>query len=337
LRANLSVLVPLAAIVVISWVGAFLPGSYIDEGPRWVLYPTYDAMVVVLAMLLPVRQSHRAHLHGYLAVALLILAASVFTDTVRPGTFSDIGDRAAGFAVNPNTAAFVMLALCSTIVSFDRIRTRDLALIAVTSIGVFATLSRGGGILLAFFLVAYTLRTGRARFHRLVLGLAGICIVGAGVVLAARSLASRSPMFMASSDSRFAMLFGGRRERGSPLNDNIRTEALTSALQHGAESPVMGHGTGFTYRLPVGPHNIYVQQWVNNGVLGLIAYVWLLLAAARLFRQRQSGSGMVFIGLVAIHGLFSHNVLEDRAFIALLGILLTMSYFAARRADVGAR
>jgi len=95
------------------------------------------------------------------------------------------------------------------------------------------------------------------------------------------------------------------------------------------ESPWWGYGAGYTYTLEQGPHNIYVHQWLNNGIGGLLCYVWLLIAVARVFWQRRSRAGLVFIGIVTLEGLFSHNLLEERAFLVALGVLLTMSYFQA--------
>ena len=94
-----------------------------------------------------------------LLCAFVVLLSSVFADACYPGTFSSLPDRAAGFAENPNIAAFVLVLLCSCLVDFQRRRLKSHVLMALTSLGVLTTLSRGGGILLAV-LFSCTMRTG---------------------------------------------------------------------------------------------------------------------------------------------------------------------------------
>ncbi len=120
-RMHVAVLFPLGAVVVFSFMSAFLPAANLDDGPRWVLYPAYNAAIVVLSMLLPLPEHHRKFFRWYLLIAFVLAAASVFVDVLRPGTFSILPDRAAGFARNPNGGAFLLIALCCFA---DRFRSR---------------------------------------------------------------------------------------------------------------------------------------------------------------------------------------------------------------------
>ena len=98
------------------------------------------------------------------------------------------------------------------------------------------------------------------------------------------------------------------------------------------ESPWLGYGSGFTMGMPEGPHNMYVSRWLDNGVPGVVSYVWLLTAASLLFWRRRYLPGLVFMGVVVFEGFFSHNLLDERAFGLLLGMLLSLSVFKAREA-----
>jgi O-antigen ligase len=103
---------------------------------------------------------------------------------------------------------------------------------------------------------------------------------------------------------------------------------MKTAVDLVKRSPVIGYGTGYSYSLgEVTPHNMYLQQWINNGLPGLVAYLFLLGASARTFWKRRYARGVLFVFLVAINGMFSHNILEERVFLGLLGILLTCSFY----------
>jgi O-antigen ligase len=330
---NVSVILPLAGIVVFSFVSSFIATAYSDVGPRYVMYPAYDAVIVLLAMLLPAREHHRRRFRLYLFGALVLLAGSVFVDAINPGTFSSVNTRAAGFPANPNIAAFVLVALCCLILDFERIEPLGVIALSLTSVGVLATLSRGGILMLAFVLVCYTYmmvrRKGRGRI-RLLGAVAVVACLGSMIFLASEQLMQRASIFSLPSQNRQGMLLG-RDAIVSPQEGRLRLLEESWALIH--EAPILGFGSGFTYTTGEGPHNIYLQQWINNGIGGLICYLWLLIAATRLFWSRRSRAGLVFMGVVSLEGWVSHNLLEERVFLVSLGVLLTVSYFRAH--DVG--
>src|SRR4051794_36522771 len=107
-RAHASVLLPLAAVVGASFVSAYSRTSYLDEGPRYVMYPAYGATVIILSMLLPFPDHRRRQFRWYLFAAFAVSVAAVLTDVWHPGTFSILPDRAAGFPRNPNGGGFLV-------------------------------------------------------------------------------------------------------------------------------------------------------------------------------------------------------------------------------------
>jgi O-antigen ligase len=331
------VLGALLAIVICSCVFALMPTAYWNDGVMYLLYPPYDAIVVVLSMLLAVHGIHRRSFRLYLLGAFIIFAGSVVYDALYPGTFSLVPDRASGFAENPNTAAFILMLLCASIVDLDRFRVADGAVWMLTAICVFLTLSRGGVILLlcGFGYYAYrTVRMNAAPPDRLLKGIAALGAMCLTVVAIGAVLVQRADMFALSFQPRLGMIDG---ENKLVTEDDDRIEVLKTAIDLVERSPVIGYGTGYTYSLvDATPHNIYLQQWINNGLPGLAAYLFLLGAAARTFWTRRYRRGVLFVALVAINGVFSHNILEERAFLGLLGILLTCSFYE-RYPTVGSR
>jgi O-antigen ligase len=331
------VLGALLAIVICSCVFALMPTAYWNDGVMYLLYPPYDAIVVVLSMLLAVHGIHRRSFRLYLLGAFIVFAGSVVYDALYPGTFSLVPDRASGFAENPNAAAFILMLLCASIVDLDRLRVADCAVWMLTAIGVFLTLSRGGAILLlcGFGYYAYrTVRMNAAPPDRLLKGIAALGAMCLTVVAIGAVLVQRADMFALPFQPRLGMIDG---ENKLVTEDDDRIEVLKTAIDLVERSPVIGYGTGYTYsQVDATPHNMYLQQWINNGLPGLAAYLFLLGAAARTFWTRRYRRGVLFVALVAINGVFSHNILEERAFLGLLGILLTCSFYE-RYPTVGSR
>jgi O-antigen ligase len=322
---HIGVLTALLALIVCAVAFAMLPDAYWNDGPMYLLYPAYDSLVLLLSMLLPLRAHHRRHFRTYLLCALLVLLSSILFDAAYPGTFSIVPDRAAGFALNPNTAAFVLVLLCACIIDLHQFRSRDTAVLTLTAIGVFITLSRAGGILLACTFGCYVYRMMRVSVHSSgTVFVRGLQLAAPFIVLyaTAAALVERADIFALSFQPRLAMLRG---MDDIVTADDDRVHALSEALRALSRSPVVGYGTGYSYSMSATPHNIYLQQWINNGLPGLAAYLLLLLVSARLFWRRRSARGLLFIGLVTLNGFFSHNILEERAVLCLLGILLTCS------------
>jgi O-antigen ligase len=102
-------------------------------------------------------------------------------------------------------------------------------------------------------------------------------------------------------------------------------DALREGLNLIEASPLVGHGTGFARTMSELPHNIYIQQWVNNGLVGLLLYVGLIITAFFTFIHRRSRNGIALIVVTAVGGIFSHNILDQRPFLILLGLLLGIS------------
>ena len=334
---HIGVLFALLGLVACSVVFALLPDAYWEDGPMYLLYSAYDSSVLLLSMLLPFRAHHRRYFSFYILCALLVLLSSVLFDAYYPGTFSIVPDRAAGFAENPNTAAFVLVLLCSCIIDFHQFRARDIAVLTLTGIGVFTTLSRGGAILLAFAFAYYTYRMVLASVHtpiRLFARAATLVILVLVLYAAATFLVQRADIFSLSFQPRLAMLQGTNEVVTA---DDDRLHALAEALRVVSGSPVIGYGTGYSYSLNATPHNMYLQQWINNGLPGLAAYLLLLGTSALLFWTRESARGLLFVGLVTINGFFSHNILEERAVLGLLGVLLTCSFYESRAIGPPAR
>jgi O-antigen ligase len=202
--------------------------------------------------------------------------------------------------LEPPMAFAVALVLFS-----DERRDRRLALIwaLVLAAALALTFSRGGFLALAFFAVL-TLVNVRPDLRRplLVLG-----VVAAAAILVIVVVASTTPLMK----SRFSYV---------ALNYTLQTRSaiFTATLHMIAANPILGVGLGaYIYKLhnfiEIYPHNLYLTFWVELGLLGLLAFLFIfvkvLVSAWRGLRMATGFERALLWGVVgtvvmwAIHGL----------------------------------
>lgn len=323
----------LLAIASISGLSAGMPSAYWGEGGKWIGVVPYDCAIAIASLAIGAHRWTRQHLSLVAFSSQLLLLGSLWWDTLYPGTFAELTNRAAGFPGNANYAALVANIVCAAGLDFGgahRSHTKrsfflDLSLLTATFLIVAMTMSRSG--LLAFAVVIFSyvwfrvIRTPRSAQRKL-LELLLLCSVALAAVRFISWYATDSGLH--SDTSRLTRLLHNQQvDDGSA---GTRLAALYDGLRLIEDAPILGHGTGFARTMHELPHNIYVQQWVNNGLPGIAAYLLFLAAAYRTFAIRGFRNGQVVILVATVGGLFSHNVLDQRPFLMLLGTLLASSY-----------
>jgi O-antigen ligase len=241
--------------------------------------------------------------------------------------FAEHMNRAAGLPEDANTAAFLAVLAAALLIEPRRGRRSDAAVLAAAGGVVLCTLSRGGLLLLALLLLAVAmlpLLRGEGVLHRRTVkvaaaGAALLLLAAIGVLL----LASFDlGMFgRATTQQRLELIAGGSFVRPQEM----RAGFLEQYFELVADAPILGHGTGYSYSLPQGPHNRYLFQWVNFGLLGLGVFLWWLVATYRMFRARGCDAGLLVMLLVAAYSLLNHGVLELRGLALALGLLAGLS------------
>ena len=162
-------------------------------------------------------------------------------------------------------------------------------------------------------------------------------IVGASAVLiVAAVMVAMLPLFASlistnESNNRLTRLLNNKQvDDGSA---GTRFAAALDSIRLIEEAPLVGHGTGFSRTMLELPHNLYLMQWVNNGALGVGAYLIFLATAFVTFTVRRCRNGQTLILVTAIASLFSHNLLDQRPFLIIFGVLLTHSLASPPRQD----
>ncbi len=321
-----AVLIPFAAMLFTGLCGAIVRLGGPPTDSRVLFYSIVSLYVffagVLIGGVIPVRRLWHLAMIGALAIA----TGTIFIDVVRPYTFTLpelVGP--AGLAQNPNSGAIVTILILAVVLDWRKRETSavDLMILAVALSAVFVTGSRSGLLTAAavgmFYL--YRVRWSLIRFRTLA-GLSLVVILaGLGLWVSRFDLLNSFQAFVASS-RKLNELFdptSGIRTLSDKSSLN-RIAAIDMSLPWIAKSPFIGMGTGFSYEMAVGPHNMYLARWVDNGILGLAAYLWFLAAAIWVNRKHKNLEGVVIASIMVMYGLFSHNILEERTFLLLLAI-----------------
>lgn len=345
LWANRLVVTSLMIITLVALLLSILPTAYWGERGKWIAVVPYDATILVCSTALGLSSSAVRQLPRTVFVSLLALAGSIWYDMAHPGTFADMRNRAAGFPGNANFAALTAVVLSSAGLNFGDSRQgftvkRSLildALILLTTFTIVAmTMSRSGLVnlsvivsMFAFFRIFGHQRTARQRVIELFVGACVIGLASAFILwLSATSAAT-------NQNSRLTRLFNNQRvDDGSA---GTRLAAVYDSIRLIEEAPLLGHGTGFARTMNELPHNMYLQQWVNNGLLGLGAYLFFLLSSFSTFLLRGHRNGQALVTVAAVGGIFSHNILDLRPFLILMGMHLSHSWLIRQQPDMPAQ
>lgn len=348
--------VPLGAFLFIACASLLLsihPTAHWDEGGKWIFLLSYGFGIATLSLAIGQSEVMVRYLPFFMTVSVTLLLGSVWYDLIHPGSFAEIHNRAAGFPGNANFTALVAVLLCAaglhygersnsrsqrsyshTPVSYTRTKRArsqgtyplgpDLLLLLLTFGVVISTMSRSGlvnfSVLLATFVYFRFMRSHYTMAQRakgfIALGICAFFLL---------SLLPLIATYISSTQGNNRLSRFLNNQQVDDGSAGTRFAAVQDSIRLIEESPFVGHGTGFSRTMFELPHNLYLQQWVNNGIPGIAGFLAFLTIAYYTFARRGFRRGQAFM-LVAITGsIFSHNLLDQRPFLILFGILLTSS------------
>jgi putative inorganic carbon (HCO3(-)) transporter len=248
---------------------------------------------------------------GIGAVAFAIVEVVTFMQVFLGGTLQ-IGHAAAALGINPNGVALYLeppIALAAAFALFRRDRQRWIA-IAALSVLVAAdvtTLSRGGLLALGVLLVI-ALVTVRALAFRV--ALAGASAVGALVLWQLPFVRLRVTYLLLNP----AHTLYGRLHIWAATLRMLKDHPIFGAGINAYQTTMAPYRAADTYNVPEPyAHNIVLTTWSELGLLGLAAFMYMLVAlivrpwralgqATGVYRPVLWGVGTGF-AMVAIHGI----------------------------------
>lgn len=266
------------------------------------------------------------------AIASFAAIAMVVT-RIPASQFVIANGRAVGTFVLPGELAGYLLFLLPISYALARtakhpaLRVWSWIAFALGAVAMLLTFSRTGWVGLAVgvaFFVVMRARTGRARF-----------VQGAAIVLAAVAVV--------------AMLFN---EHHNPSENYTRIAIWQAAIGIIDRFPLIGVGPfGFSkiyplVRLPDGDptafhaHSMYLTFFAETGVVGLLAFCWVIAAAARAWydRVRAASYDATFLATAIAAGVAGALVqgLIDTVSVVIFGLLFPMLALALASARSGA-
>lgn len=322
--------IPFGIIVIISLLWGLHPEAYWDENGRFIYFNLYHFVLLILSIGLAFSEIVQKYYRVIILTALIAASISIGVDVVNPGTYSYQTTRASGFIGNANEGALVVLYLAIGSINWKKNDLLNLFVLSITGLAIFATLSMGTLALFLIALATYILLM--LKQNSTVMKNAGFIIIFFSlisyiVIPMAMDTVSNSDMFShVDSQNRVDELFNMGHGDLTFVEDHDRIRLIKVYMEFIMEAPLLGHGTGFTPPDENESHNIYLWQWVQNGLPGLLAYLALMVYSFYHFMILKDIRGMVFICVIFGAGFFDHNLLNSKTFIGLLGILGTVAY-----------
>ena len=147
--------VAFAALMLLSLISVAYGLILSDVSARDMLFIASPFAALCVAIVLGSLVGDASRIRQLLWVSFAIVVLSIIVDVVAPGTFSSLESRAAGWSINPNRGAYLVLLLATTLLNYDRLDLRSLVVLGVTAEAIFLTLSRGGGLVYVLFAAGY--------------------------------------------------------------------------------------------------------------------------------------------------------------------------------------
>lgn len=240
---------------------------------------------------------------------LLICTITNVWEWFNPGYFSIVAGRSAGFLQNPNGAAVAIIVSLSLFLCYNPRMILSGAAMLVATVGIYCTLSRGGYLALIVVCAIYLLINLR-RGWQLFFALVATALVAIFLGKYATSLGTTT-VTGGNVEDRIEMLAG---DSSLALGESSRIDLLWDGGRRILDRPLVGHGTGASNGFVCEPHNQFVGLWVDNGIVAALLMVAnYVVLAFRLWRTNKQC--LVVLACLVILVPFSHNLLDDRAYL----------------------
>lgn len=308
------------------------------------------AMPAVL-MLLSSRSYDRGTYTSQIIVVIIFVVATVFAS--RPGldrqliaaaittacvasllnvfellagnTWSVTPGRSAGFYTNPNYSSEAVLGYGLLFLSSrsGKFKAADFLVVILVVIGVFATFSRTGIITSVILLTTLLAMRAQARhIPRIIGGAVLISVLAASFIY----YVFHNVALSGDATQRIQSLV-----EGGGVGDYQRDRGLLVLewMEVYWEHPIAGGGVNTIFEGTDGPHNMFIAMMVDYGIIGLIAYLALivrLLALSRRGEPELSRFILLFAGWMILFSFASHNLLGNAATIVLLAVVVARAY-----------
>lgn len=256
------------------------------------------------------------------------------------GLFSKIlvdPGRGAGFWINPNTCAELLgIGLFFSIAAPLKSKMLNLSLRGLLVLGILATLSRTGLVLLVAGFLAYGITAKRMRVVLQVLVVLGL-VSFAGMMLVSMLAKNKGTDATAKRLKQFESVLQGKLSEEGKTND--RTELWKFGWQAIMKQPLLGRGhramdvvvPGALPGSGYGPHNYYIFVWGNSGLFAILAFLGYLFTIFRMAlkcQDRNIRASLVGIAtMIAVTAMTDHAFLNGQSYGPVFAVMVCLAYY----------
>lgn len=302
----------------------------------------------------------RAALLGFLFGSVLILLASTYVrfagtmiDPTNPNfrvlVLNSHSYVSFGITKNPIAqsllmaiAAFFALAQAAKTLRYRRLAWGLLALWML--LNVFMMSPQRTGYLAVLIMLIWTGALWLSWRARLVAIGVGVAILS-GLWLSNASIVARVALGFTEAQACWGALHTPQQETLCATSLGLRTYWYTTAIEHIAQKPWLGYGTG-NFSIPTlatshfsNAHNEYLMQGMQLGLIGIILYLALLIAAIRAALRLADPWKTILSGILvayAVCSLFNSLLLdftEGYTLVTVLAVVLARAMQAANSSN----
>src|SRR4051794_39936398 len=334
---------------------ALLPAVETPPKIGYAVWPAINVLAGASLYMLVRRDEYRRTIINAAFVALIIQAAAMEVDMWLPTIFTGSRGRSAGFAQNPNDAAFVVTALAALLLpvaSGEKLHRFATYGVMIAVAAVLFSQSRTGLIcavlLVIGLVVAARMASSLPKAHpALVVSYVGLIVATlalspvlnvtdeqirernvkhAELAKQNTSGAQGKPTAENLGDPNIdgAVVTMQERLRARTSFDSSSNLRLTAILFYAGiikEHP-FGLGTGFTNKFATGPHNIWLKLAADEGIGAAILFTLMLGAAWWQAAKTRSPILLCFSAIAMVAALFSQTTIVNPVIPTLLALAL---------------
>ncbi len=322
------VLMPFTLIVFIALGYSAMPDAYLDHGNRYIKLYLHLFAVFILGAMVVVTPGFINNYKKIFFFCSLALNISVVTDAINPGYFYGVVGltRPSGFIENANESAMMVSMLCISALDWRNKTILNLVIWITSLAAVFSTLSRSG---LTIFLITFFYYLHVHSNWKIFLKGRNVVFMSV-LVFVAISQGTVTNMFFESEKTLFRedtafravdALMSLFSDDTTNLEEDIRVTLFFEHLDMIAERPIIGYGMKYYLNFVHGSHNQFLTQWLEYGLLGLLALMFFLFASYMHFKRYNDRRGIAFVIIYFLSSFFSHNLFDSQSLIIILAIL----------------
>lgn len=227
-------------------------------------------------------------------IAIVVNSAMNLYEYLGFATYTRIVGRMSGFHIDPNHSPIIICLMLGILFTFNKRYWWNMALMFIGAVGVALTMSRSGMAVFACMSGIYILlhfREHKAAMLALAAGSIPLLAIGIGIMGATstrQGLAKNE-----DTTGRMEAIFNGDFEK---MKSPERAKDLADGWEAVTRRPISGYGTGAgdggdTWQ----PHNMFVTQWIDLGLFGLLQYVGALLTITIMCVTKKFHGGFCLI------------------------------------------